>query len=96
MVVAGALSVGIGGGVISEKSVVRRGLGARNLIRNVNVTRVDIRSRRLRFDNVVRGCGLISDHEGLDYETGGSKLDYGSVNESMYVFIGYCVLVCFR
>nr|GEW08700.1 protein DETOXIFICATION 45, chloroplastic-like [Tanacetum cinerariifolium] len=74
MVVAGALSGGIGG-VISEKSVVRRCLGARNAIRNVNVNRVDIRSRRLRFDNVVRGCGLISDHEALDYETGGSKLE---------------------
>lgn len=70
MVVAGALSCGIGG-VISEK----RHLGTQLVTQNVGLNRIGMQSRRLKFNDVVRGCGLISDQEALDYDLGASKLE---------------------
>ncbi|XP_022018634.1 protein DETOXIFICATION 45, chloroplastic isoform X1 [Helianthus annuus] len=73
MVVAGALSCGIGG-VISENKAIRKNLVTQLPIQKV-VLRNGIQNRRLRFNNVIRGCGLISDQEALDYDLGASNLE---------------------
>lgn len=74
MAVAGALSCGIAG-VISEKRAIRRHFDTQLQIQNLGVIRTGIKSRRLRFDNVIRNCGLISDREALDYDQNASNLD---------------------
>ncbi|XP_071702734.1 protein DETOXIFICATION 45, chloroplastic-like [Rutidosis leptorrhynchoides] len=74
MAVAGAVSCGIGG-VITEKTTIRRHLGTGSLAQNLGLNRIGIQSRRLKSRNIVRGCGLISDQEALDYDLGESKLD---------------------
>lgn len=74
MAVSGALSFGIGG-VISEKSPIRRHFATQLQIQNLAVNRIGIHSRRLRFHNVIRNCGLISDQEALDFDLNASNLD---------------------
>ncbi|MFS8034192.1 putative multi antimicrobial extrusion protein [Helianthus anomalus] len=73
MVVAGALSCGIGG-VISENKAIRKNMVTQLPIQKV-VLRNGIQNRRFRFNNVIRGCGLISDQEALDYDLGASNLE---------------------
>ncbi|KAL4569082.1 hypothetical protein LXL04_024709 [Taraxacum kok-saghyz] len=73
MAVAGALSYGIGG-VISEKTAIRRHFRTQLQIQSLSVNRIRYQ-RRLRFDNVIRNCGLISDQEALDYDLNASNLD---------------------
>ncbi|XP_024974643.1 protein DETOXIFICATION 45, chloroplastic-like [Cynara cardunculus var. scolymus] len=74
MAVSGALSCGIGG-VVSENRAIRRHFGTQLLKQNLGRNRIGIQSRRLRFNSVVRGCGLISDQEALDYDLGASNLE---------------------
>ncbi|KAI3502787.1 hypothetical protein L1887_31104 [Cichorium endivia] len=74
MAVSGALSFGIGG-VISEKSPIRRHFATQLQIQNLCVNRIGIHSRRSRFHNVIRNCGLISDQEALDFDLNASNLD---------------------
>ncbi|KAI3699307.1 hypothetical protein L2E82_43538 [Cichorium intybus] len=74
MAVSGALSFGIGG-VISEKSPIRRHFATQLQIQNLGVNRIGIHSRRSRFHNVIRNCGLISDQEALDFDLNASNLD---------------------
>ncbi|CAH1413713.1 unnamed protein product [Lactuca virosa] len=74
MAVAGALSCGIAG-VITEKRAIRRHFDTQLQIQNLGVIRTGIKSRRLRFDNVLRNCGLITDREALDYDQNASNLD---------------------
>ncbi|KAI3712787.1 hypothetical protein L1987_71352 [Smallanthus sonchifolius] len=76
MVVSGALSYGIGG-VVTEKKAIRRHLVTQLPIQKLGVrNRIGIQNRRLRLNNVIRGCGLISDQEALEgYDLGGSNLE---------------------
>lgn len=74
MAVSGALSCGIGG-VVSENRAFRRHFDTQLLKQNLNGNRIGIQSRRLRLNNVIRGCGLISDQEALDYDLGASSLE---------------------
>ncbi|KAI3813663.1 hypothetical protein L1987_18392 [Smallanthus sonchifolius] len=76
MAVSGALSYGIGG-VVSEKKAIRRHLVTQLPIQKLGVrNRIGIQNRRLRLNNVIRGCGLISDKEALEgYDLGGSNLE---------------------
>lgn len=71
MAAAGALSCGIGG-VMSENRAIRRHFVTQLPIR---VNRIEFQSSRLKFNNVIKGCGLISDQEALDYDLGGSNLE---------------------
>lgn len=74
MAVSGALSCGIGG-VVSENRSIKRHFGTQFLTQNLGGNRIGIQSRRLRLNNVVRGCGLISDQEAMDYDLGASSLE---------------------
>ncbi|KAK1439239.1 hypothetical protein QVD17_05055 [Tagetes erecta] len=77
MAVAGALSCGIGG-VVSENRAIRR----RHLVTHQLPNRIEFQNKRLRFNNVIRGCGLISDKEALDYDLGGSNLEQERLAET--------------